>query len=104
RLLHGSRSRNIRCHSQTPPLQEPPRSRCHSAVAHQRCDLGAPDLVLAGQAIDVGTGATDPSALNDGGPSTPSRHLPGQEPAASSTAKDQVFKSIRLRDFLSIVV
>src|SRR5215510_10347174 len=79
------------------------RSRCHSAVAHQRRDLGAPDLVLAGQAIDVGTGATDPSALTDGGPSTRSRHLPGQEPAARSTAKDQDFKSIRLRDFLSIV-
>src|SRR5262249_17877103 len=71
------------------------------AVAHQRRDLGAPDLVLAGQAIDVDTGATDPSALNDGGPSTRSRHVPGQEPAARSTAKDQDFKSIRLRhDFL----
>src|SRR5262245_65792386 len=28
----GPRDRDIRCHSQTAPLQEPPRSRCHSVA------------------------------------------------------------------------
>jgi len=54
-------------------------------------------IVLAGQAIDIGTGATDPSPLDDGGPSTRSRHVPRQELTARATAKDRDFKSFRPR-------
>ena len=48
------------------------------SVAHQMRDLRAPDLVLAGHAGDVGTGAADPPALHDGSPSARSRQMPGQ--------------------------
>ena len=67
------------------------------AVANQRCDLGALDLVLAGQAVDVGTGATNPSSFHDGRPSPRSRHVPRQELATRATAKNQDFNSFRLR-------
>src|SRR2546428_300282 len=55
------------------------------------------DLVLAGHAIDVGTGATNPASLHDGRPPPRLRHVPGQELAACATAKNQDFKSLRLR-------
>src|SRR5262245_3984721 len=67
------------------------------AVAHERGDLRTLDLVLAGHAVDVGTGATDPSALHDGRPSSRSRHVPRQELAARATTKDENLESIRLR-------
>jgi len=51
------------------------------------------DLILAGHAVDIGTGAADPSSLHDSGPSTRSRHVPRQELAACAAAKDQDFKS-----------
>ena len=66
-------------------------------VMRQMRDPGAPNLILAGQAGDVGTGAPDPPALDDGGPSPRSRHMPSQQLAAKSAAKDQNFKPFRLR-------
>jgi hypothetical protein len=39
-------------------------------VARQMRDLGASNLVLAWHACDVWTGAADPPALHDGGPSS----------------------------------
>src|SRR4029077_14345954 len=48
-------------------------------VVNQVHDLGAPDLVLAGQAVDIRTGAADPFSLYDG--RTPARggQVPGKE-------------------------
>src|SRR5947199_7937607 len=63
------------------------------------------DLVLAGHAIDVGTGATNPASLHDGRPPPRLRHVPGQELAACATAKNQDFKSLRLRpDYLRLML
>src|SRR5262245_60938560 len=67
------------------------------AAAHQRCDLRALDLVLAGQAVDVGTGAPDPTALHDGRPSTRARHVPREEFAARAAAENQDLESFHLR-------
>src|SRR5260221_14182972 len=61
-------------------------------VVHQMRDLRAPNLILAGQAGDVGAGAPDPPALHDGRPSPGLCHMPSQELATRSTAKDQDFK------------
>ena len=61
-------------------------------VARRVCDVRAPDLVLARHAIDIGAGAADPLPLHDGRASPRLRHVPRQELAASSTAKDQDFK------------
>jgi hypothetical protein len=47
-------------------------------VLHQMCDPRAPNLILAGQAGDVGTGAPDPPALYNGSPPPRSRHMPSQ--------------------------
>src|SRR5271165_254220 len=55
------------------------------------CDPGAPDLVFAGQASDVGTGAADPPALDDGSPPPRLRQMPSQQLAAKSAAEDQHF-------------
>src|SRR5437899_5492565 len=55
------------------------------------------DLVLAWHAIDVVTVATNPASLHDGRPPPRLRHVPGQELAACATAKNQDFKSLRLR-------
>ena len=41
-------------------------------------DPGAPNLVLARQASDVGTGTADPPALDDGGPPPRLRQMPSQ--------------------------
>src|SRR5262245_7138139 len=41
------------------------------ALARQMRDPRAPNLVLAGQAGDVGAGAADPPALDDGSPPPP---------------------------------
>ena len=67
------------------------------AVTHLMRDLRTPNLVLGGQAGNVGTGAPDPSPLHDRGPSPGPRQLPGQELAALSTAEDQDFIPFRLR-------
>src|SRR6202023_3486557 len=63
----------------------------------QMCDPRAPNLILAGQAGDVGAGAPDPPALHDGSPSPRSRHMPSQQLATLSTAQDQDFKPLWLR-------
>src|SRR5262245_11578185 len=48
------------------------------ALARQMRDPRAPNLVLAGQAGDVGAGAADPPALDDGSPPPRLRHVPSQ--------------------------
>jgi hypothetical protein len=63
-----------------------------SSVAHQIRDLRAPNLILTGQAVDIGTGAPDIPALHDGSRSPGSRHLPIQELATLAAAEDQDFK------------
>src|ERR687887_192892 len=65
-------------------------------VMRQMCDPRAPNLVLAGQAGDIGTGAPDPPALHDGSPSPRPRHMPSHLLAALSTAKDQDFEAFWL--------
>ena len=67
------------------------------AVAHLMRDLRTPNLVLGGQAGDVGTGAADPSPLHDRRASPGPRQLPGQELARFSTAEDQDVIPFRLR-------
>src|SRR5262249_26377313 len=67
------------------------------ALARQMRDPRAPNLVLAGQAGDVGAGAADPPALDDGSPPPRLRHVPSQQLAALSAAKDQHVKLFRSR-------
>src|SRR6266436_1302353 len=45
-------------------------------MVRQMRNLRAPNLILTGQAVDVGTGAPDPPALHDGSLSPRSRHMP----------------------------
>ncbi len=59
------------------------------AIARHMRDLGAVNFILAGQTGDVGAGAADPPALDDCGPPSRSRHVPGGELAAAAAAKDQ---------------
>jgi len=66
-------------------------------MARQMRDLRAPNLILAGQAVDIGTGAPDVPALHDGSLSPRLRHMPSQELATESTAKDQDFEPFWLR-------
>ena len=66
-------------------------------VTRQMRDPGAPNLILAGKAGDVGTGAADPPAFHDGGTSPRSRHMPSEQLPAKSAAKDQNFNRFRLR-------
>src|SRR5262249_8030317 len=56
------------------------------AIARQLGDLGAPDLVLAGQAIDVGAGATDPAPFHHGRAPAGLAEMPGDELAALAAA------------------
>src|SRR5277367_7130643 len=60
-------------------------------------DPGAPNLILAGKAGDVGTGAADPPALQDGGTSPRLRHMPSEQLPAKPAAKDQNFNRFCLR-------
>src|SRR5882762_2808681 len=53
------------------------RAELPSAM-RQMCDPRAPNLILAGQAGDVGAGAPNPPALHDGSPPPRSRHMPSQ--------------------------
>jgi hypothetical protein len=62
-----------------------------SGVVRQMRHLGAPNLVLAGHAGDIGTGAADPAALDDGSPPPRLRHVPCQQLAALAAAQDQDF-------------
>src|SRR5438093_6111145 len=67
----------------------------HCAVlrgtARQMRNLRAPNLIFAGQAIDIGTRAPDIPALHDSSLLPRARHMPGQELATRSTAKNQDF-------------
>jgi hypothetical protein len=60
-------------------------------------DFRAPDLVLAGQTVGVGTGAADQLALDDGGAMPRPRHVPCQELAAFAAAEDERVNAFRLR-------
>jgi hypothetical protein len=51
-------------------------------------DACAPDFVLAGKAVDVGTGAADPAALDDGNFLPCLRQMPGEIFAAFAAADD----------------
>jgi hypothetical protein len=73
-------------------------------VAHEMRSLRAPDLVLAGHAGDVRTGAPDPSALHHGGSPSGSRHMPSDELACRSAAKHQDFELLRLDMASSVVI
>ena len=68
-----------------------------SGVMHQMRHPRAPDLVLAGHAGDVGTGAANPAALDNGGSLPRLRHMPGQQLAALTAAEDQDVELFRLR-------
>ncbi len=57
-----------------------------SGVVGQMRDARAPDLVLAGQAGDGGTGATDPTAFNDRNALPRSGQMPGEQLATLSAA------------------
>jgi hypothetical protein len=70
-------------------------------VTSQMRDFGAANLILTRHAGDVRAGSADPSPLHHGSPSARSRHMPSDELATSATAKDQDFKSFRLRHALS---
>src|SRR5881396_3052528 len=72
------------------------RAELRGVPRHVR-DARAPDLVLAGHAVDVRTGAADPLALHDGSPSPRSRQMPGEQLAARATAEDERFESFRVR-------
>src|SRR5271170_867665 len=60
-------------------------------------DPGAPNLILAGKAGDVGTGAADPPSLHNSGASPRLRHMPSEQLPAKSAAKDQNFNRFCLR-------
>lgn len=57
-------------------------------VMHEVRHLRAPNLILAGKAIDIGTGAADPTALHYRCPPPGPRHVLGQKHATISTTKD----------------
>src|SRR2546425_3951428 len=71
------------------------RAELRGVLRHIR-DVRAPDLVLAGHAVDVGTGAADPLALHDGSPPPRSRQMPREQLAARATAEDERFESFRV--------
>src|SRR5262249_19780193 len=58
---------------------------------------GAPDFVLAGQAVAVRAGAADPFPLHDGRPASGTGLVPGQELAAGAAAQDEDFIALWLR-------
>src|SRR5262249_46249568 len=68
-------------------------------IARQMRHLRAPNLVLAGHAVDIGTGAPNIPALHDDSLSPGLRHMPSQELAANSTTKDQDFIPFRLSHY-----
>jgi len=59
------------------------------ALARQMPDLRAPNLVLGGQAGDVGARAADPLTLDHGGPPPRLRQMPRQQLAAFPAAEDE---------------
>src|SRR6478672_7567932 len=65
-------------------------------VPHEVRDPRTRNLILARHASDVGTGTPNPPALYDGSSPSGLRHVPSQELATGSTAKNQDFKLVRL--------
>src|ERR1700678_1303242 len=61
----------------------------------------AGDLVLGGHTSDVGTGAANPASLHNGGSSSRLRHVPGDELAPRTAAKDQDLILLRLNHVFS---
>jgi hypothetical protein len=59
-----------------------------SGVAGEMCNARTPDLVLAGQASDGGTGAADPTAFYDRNALPGSGQMPGEPLATLSAAYD----------------
>lgn len=70
------------------------RAECRGAMGEIRY-FRAPDLVLAREAVDIGTGAANPAAFHHGSASTGLRHVPGQIIAARPTAEDKRVKPLR---------
>ena len=66
-------------------------------MADEIGDLGAPDLVLAGQAVRVGAGATDQLAFDNGGALSGARHMPGEEFAGLAATEDEDVNPFRFR-------
>src|SRR5215472_3606396 len=66
-------------------------------VTRQMRDPRAPNLVLAGEAGDIATGAPDPAALDNGSPSPRPRHMPSHLFAALATAEDQDIEPLYFR-------
>ena len=69
------------------------------SMMRKLCHLRTPDLVLVGQARDVGTGAADPSPLHDGGSPPRAGQMPRQQLAPISTAEDQSVEPLCLGHF-----
>src|SRR5215813_6534738 len=97
-------------------LALPVTDRCHvdldttrpravlGAMTHERCDFRALNLVLAGQAIDVGARPTNPSSLHHRRASSRSRHVPREELPACTTAENENFDIFRLHvDLLRVM-
>src|SRR5262249_44506121 len=90
-----------------------PTNRCHidsdgpghysvlSAVTRKMYHFRVRDLILAGHASDVGTGATNPASLHHGGPVPRLCQVPSYEFAANPAAKDNNFKPFWLRHAFS---
>src|SRR5262249_52372824 len=68
-------------------------------IARHMRHLRAPNLVLAGHAVDIGTAAPTIPALHDDSLSPGLRHVPSQELATNSTTKDQDFIPFRLSHY-----
>src|SRR5262249_3350097 len=66
-------------------------------VVNQVRDLCTPDLVLAGQAVDVRAGAADPFPLHHGRPAPRLRKVPRQVFPALPAAQDEVVAVFALR-------
>ena len=65
-------------------------------MAHQIGDFGAPDLILAGQAVRVRAGTADQLALDNGGAMPRIGHIPSQVFASFTAAEDEHAIALRL--------
>src|ERR1700682_2181890 len=65
-------------------------------MAHQIGDLGAPDLILAGQAVRVRAGTADQLALDNGGAMSRLGHVPSQKFTSFTAAEDKHFIALRV--------
>src|SRR4029077_16632700 len=64
-------------------------------MVHQLRHLCTPDLVLAGQARNVGTGAPNPSPLHNGGPPPRACEVPSKQLPSLSAAEDHSVEPLR---------